>query len=85
MLHGLPVVEELLVDLGVPVITLEWVKLGISNLVCRLILMSSSACMIDYLGRGWVLDHLTSLNSCTVRHDNISERVQDADVVAMED
>jgi len=33
-----------------PIMSLKWVKLGISNLVFRLIVVSTSVCMMDYPG-----------------------------------
>ena len=59
-------------------------KLGTSNLVCTMILMSTSACVIDYWKRMRSGSH--DLFNFLKITDNISEMVQDRDIVAaMED
>ena len=55
-------------------ISLELVKLGISNFVCRLILRSINACILDLLRRGYV----QLFTFCRIS-DNILETVQDID------
>ena len=50
---------ELLLDLGLPIIISETVKLGISNLLCRLKLTRPSARIIDYPRRGCVTQGIT--------------------------
>jgi len=53
----------------------EWVKLGTSNFVCKLILTSTSPYMIEYPGS--VQGHVTS--DYWEITDNSSETVQDRD------
>ena len=52
------------------------VKLGTLNFLCCLIQRSSSACTTDYLRKGCVQGHVTSLNFGETS-DNILETVQD--------
>ena len=66
------------------VMSLEWVNLGNSKLLCRLMMTSTRVCMIDYTGRGCVLCHVTSLIFYKIT-DNVSKTVQNRDVVTMED
>jgi len=53
--------------------SLERLKLGISNWVCKLTMMSISVCMIDF-PQTVVYGFVTSLNLGMT--DNISEKVQ---------
>jgi len=61
------------------IISLEGVKLSISNLVCRLIL----ACVIDYRKRGCVQGYATFV--IFGKQLNILETVQGRGIVTMED
>ena len=65
---------------------MEWVKLGISCLLCRLILMSTSACLIDYPKRGCVHGHISDITFLNFGENtkNILETVQDRDISAMD-
>jgi len=56
--------------------SLERVELGNSNLVCRLILMSISACVTDY-PKECVQNHVTSLRFWRENTDSVLEMVQD--------
>jgi len=64
-----------------PIMSLEWVKLGISNLVYTLI-TSTSQCTIDR--RACVQAHVTSFTFWELT-DNVSETVQDTEIVTKED
>jgi len=67
---------------GAPIVPLEWVKLGISNLVCRFILRNTNTNTIDYPQKGLcsVLCDISKLPKVT---DN--NMVQDRDIVTTED
>jgi len=43
-----------------PIISLDRVKLGTLNLMCKLIVVSTRVCVINYLQMGCVQDHETS-------------------------
>jgi len=70
---------ELVLNFRVLIIYLEWMKLGISNLVCTLILMSTSPGRIDYSKRmcSWSRD----LFKFWELIDSISATVQDSNIV----
>ena len=71
-------------DFGALIIYLERMKLDFSNLVCRLIVVSSSVRTTDYLSKECVYGHVTSLFFWEIT-DNTSETVPDRDIVMMED
>ena len=50
----LSVIADTCLNFGSFIISLEQVKLGASNVVCRLILTSTGVCMIGYSQRGYV-------------------------------
>jgi len=66
-----------------PVISFEMVKLGTSNFVCRLIHRSNNVCMISP-SKGMCSGSRDLFNFWEIS-DNISETVQDKDIVVVED
>jgi len=49
-----------IVNFGHLMISLEWMKLDISNLVFCILILSISVCMIEYHSKGCVQGHVTS-------------------------
>ena len=58
------------------IMSLEWAYLHISNLVCRLIVVSVSVCIIDYLNMRCVQCHVTCLNFWEFIENGINKTLQ---------